>query len=173
MDKFELDEHLKTIEIVVDSREQENKRLRTRLQQFSYPSIRQKLNYGDYSIRSDCLDLTNKVMVERKKDFDELAMCFGRERGRFEREIKGAYDNGYTIYLLVENANWQILYNDMAYKTYVRSQLPRQSIIASLRAWQARYGWHIEFCPEELGGWVIQEILYRELKERLENDKFD
>lgn len=173
MDNFEIDDALKTLEVIVDTREQNNPRLRKRLKQFNCPIVREKLKYGDYSIRCNVADLSTKVFVERKKDLDELAMCFGRERGRFEREIKGACEDGYTIYLLIENANWGMLYSDIGYAQNCRSRYPRQSLIASLRAWQVRYGIHIEFCPEIIGGYVIKDILYRELKEYLTNGEFE
>lgn len=178
MDIFDIKECLNNYTILYDTREHQNKLLSKRLSQMECATERHKLDFGDYSIK--CLapnnteiTLENQVVIERKYGLTELAMCFGKERARFEREFERAKAGNCTVYLLVEDANWSILYNDMAYKTYVRSNMPRKSVLASIRAWQARYNLHIEFCPKEISGWVIRDILYRELKERLEHDKFD
>ena len=173
MDNFELDDCLRRAVIQYDTREHQNTALNRRIKQMGCETERRKLKHGDYSIGCRLPDgswfsLEDKVCVERKQSLTELAMCFGKERGRFEREISGAAADGKTIYLVVENGTWGMLYDDMGYKMNCRSKLPRQSIIASLRAWQVRYGWHIDFCREEISGYVIKDILLRELKIALE-----
>lgn len=96
---------------------------------------------------------------------DELCLCFGKERPRFEREFERARDAGCRIYLLVENGSWEKAYNGK-----YRSLLNPNALIASIDAFRARYGMQLDFCKEETTGRLLRDILYRELKEYLEND---
>ena len=43
---------------------------------------------------------------------------------------------------------------------------------ASLTAWMARYNAKVIFCRQETSGTLIKEILFRELKERLERGEY-
>jgi hypothetical protein len=45
--------------------------------------------------------------------------------------------------------------------------------MASITAWMARYDCKVIFCKQEISGALIKEILYRELKERLERGDYD
>ena len=98
---------------------------------------------------------------------DELAACFGRERERFVREFDRAKSIGMRLYMLVENATYENLY---AHK--YRSQLSPAAYSASLFAWMARYDCQIIFCKAESSGKIIHDVLYRELKERLESGEY-
>lgn len=177
MDKFKLEEVLKTIEIVVDTREQMTKRYMQRVVDFGYPNEREKLNFGDYSIRCSELDLTNQCSIERKMDLDELVQCFIEKpanddlkefydeigvRNRFEYEFWRAKEAGAVIYILVENASIdKILRHDY------ESRMNPNALMGSLFAWVARYNIRPIFCTSKASGRMIREILYRELKERL------
>lgn len=168
MTHFEIDNSLKTMRLLSDTREQLTDRYKRRIAQIGLPCARRKLNAGDYSC--DCLlpdgsiyDLSGQVAIERKMDLDELCMCFGRERKRFEKEFERAKDAGIKIYLLVENGTWE-----MAYGGRYKSLMKPQSLIASIDAFRARYGVQLDFCREETTGLLIRDILYRELKHHLE-----
>ena len=100
-------------------------------------------------------------------DLDELAGCFTRERARFRREFERARDAGARVYLFVENATWENLVNGK-----YRSKFAPAAFEASLLAWQARYGFSLIFCKEETSGRLIKNILFRELKERLERGDY-
>ena len=93
---------------------------------------------------------------------DELAMCFGRERGRFEREFQRAQAKGARIYLAVEKG-----YEPALLLRY-RSKLPPKAFAASLAAWTARYNIVPVFCKAESFGRVAQIILRYELRNYLE-----
>lgn len=149
--------------ILVDTREQDTPRFRARLRQMELPWERHKLDFGDYSVRCSQLDLSNKVAVERKMDLDELCSCYCRERKRFEREFERAKERGAKLYLLVEDATWED-----AYGGQYRSQMKPESLVASMQAWLARYNCQILFCRPSTSGRLIRDVLYRELKERLE-----
>lgn len=168
MTPFELKSALKSAVLLVDTREQDTEALRKRIELTGMEHERFKLFSGDYSIKctvsSGDYSLAEKVAVERKMSLDELAACFGRERERFAKEFDRAKAIGMRLYLLVENATYENLY---AHK--YRSQLTPSAYAASIFAWQARYDCRVIFCKAEISGKIIREILYRELKERLES----
>ncbi|MCQ2544527.1 MAG: ERCC4 domain-containing protein [Lachnospiraceae bacterium] len=188
MDIFEVENCLNTMSVIVDKREQPGERADKRYSGFNIPYSRATLNYGDYTYNAVLPDGTPiydesktvfpKVVVERKMDLDELANCFTLKqdkeckalklRNRFEREFYRATQNGARCYLLIEDSNFEKLLNHR-----YNSKFSPKAFFASLMAWQARYDLHVVFCQKELTGKIIKEILYRELKERLENGEYD
>ncbi len=167
MTPFELKSALETMTLYVDSREQATENLKKRLEQTGLPWERRKLDFGDYSCRctvnGETLDFSTKAAIERKMSIDELCLCFGRERGRFEREFERAKAAGCKIYLLVENGTWEHVYCGK-----FKSKYNPSALVASLLAWQVRYDMRIMFCKQETSGKLIRDILFRELKEYLE-----
>ena len=122
---------------------------------------------GDYSAECDlpsggCYSLSDKVSIERKYSYAELANCYTHDRGRFEREFERAKQTGIKTYLLVEGATWE-----NAYAGKYKSQMNPKALVASMLAWAARYDCHILMCRAETSGKLIHDVLYRELKERL------
>lgn len=179
MDHFEIEDCLRSMVILVDTREQDTERARERYEHFPCQHIKQALSYGDYAYNfilpngRRFLDYSSHeaaapVVVERKMNLDELAGCFTRSRKRFEAEFKRAKEHGARIYLLVENASWEKLLAGR-----YRSQYNPAAFLASVLAWQIRYGLQLIFCKEETTPALIYEILKRDLKERLENGEFD
>ena len=88
MNAYEVEQSLQSLTLIIDTREQITGRLDVRIQSAELPYERKKLDFGDYSARCDVLDLSDKVVIERKMNLDELAMCFGSQRKRFEREFE-------------------------------------------------------------------------------------
>lgn len=169
MNPFEVNRALKNLTLIVDTREQDTDRLRRRIRQTGLSFVRQKLDFGDYSAKTTLdngteFDISGSVSIERKMNLDELCACYCKGRKRFTREFERAKSAGAKIYLLIENANWEKAYNGS-----YRSKMSPQALTASLFAWLARYNCQIIFCKEETSGKIIREILYREMKERLEN----
>lgn len=153
---------------LVDTREQDTPRLRARLRQMDCTVEREKLDFGDYSARfplpgGDWFSLADKVCVERKMSIDELCQCFCQSRDRFKREFERAQKAGARLYMLIESASWENIYNG-AY----HSKMSAQALVASVLAFLARYDCLIMFCKPETSGKLIRDILYREGKERLE-----
>lgn len=168
MTPFELERSLESMKLLVDTREQPTENLQKRIEATGLPFERRKLEQGDYScacILPDGaeLDFSDRVAVERKMSLDELCQCMGRERKRFEREFERAREAGCRIYLLVEDATWEKVYNGK-----YRSLMKPQALIASIDAFRARYGMQLDFCKKETTGKLIRDILYRELKEYLQ-----
>ena len=163
MDHFAVDRALSTMTVLCDTREQDTLRARKRLKQIGVPIERVALSFGDYSARCDVLDIQDRVAIERKMDLSELAHCYCQDRKRFEREFERAKEAGAKLYLLIENGSL-----DDAYSGHYRSKVHPSSFTASILAWLARYDCQILFCKAENSGQVIHDVLYRELKERLE-----
>lgn len=179
MDIFEQKQVLDSFEILIDSREQNTERARKRYASFGVP-YREKvtLSYGDYTYNATLPDgkqiydisktIKPQCVIERKMDLDELAGCFTRSRSRFQKEFERALENGCRIYLICENANWENLLNGK-----YRSKVHPNAFMASEIAWMIRYNVNVIFCKEETSGRIIKEILFRDLKERLERGEFD
>ena len=178
MDNFEIDSCLKSMSILCDTREKPTgKRAANRYKSFGCPHSRATLNYGDYTYNFTLPDgkafygdsdaIYPDVCIERKMNLEELSQCFCQSRARFEREMQRATEHGAKIYLLVENASYENLINGK-YKTKFNAN----AFTASLFAWSARYNITPIFCKSETSGTLIYNILYRELKERLNRGQY-
>lgn len=163
MNPFEVNAALKSMVILWDTREQQTPRARKRLEQIQVPIERVALSFGDYSAKCDALDLRDSVAIERKMDLTELAHCYCQDRKRFTREFERAKESGAKLYLLIENGSL-----DDAYSGHYRARVHPASLTASILAWLARYDCQILFCNANNTGKVVHDVLYRELKERLE-----
>lgn len=172
MTRFEIEDCLNSMIICVDTREQDSERAVKRYESFGCPYRRQTLAYGDYTYNfkvngnyyfNDIETIQGDAVIERKMSLTELSGNFTKNRDRFIAEFERMKANNASVYLLVEDASWEKLrsgkygtkYNPIAY-------------MASLVAWMARYNCKVIFCKNEISGPMIKEILYRELKERLE-----
>ena len=167
MKTAEVEQALKTLTLIVDTREQETPLLHKRIRDTGLPSRREKLEYGDYS--ADCrlsngceFTLARQVCIERKMNLDELCACFGKERSRFRREFERAAFDGAKIYLLIENGSWENVFAGR-----YGSHMTINSLAASMTTWMARYNCQLVQCSPTFTGRIIREILYREMKERL------
>lgn len=170
MTPFDLKASLESMTLLVDTREQPTENLKKRIEMTGLPHERRKLHFGDYSCycmlpNGSIFDFSDKVVIERKMNLDELCLCFGKERKRFEKEFERAKSAGCRIYLLVEDGTWEKAYNGK-----YRSKYTPNALIASIDAYRARYGMQLDFCKAETTGKLIKDILYRELKEYLENE---
>ena len=108
MDNFEIDEILKSMEIVVDNREHKINRAERRYKRFGVPYSFGTLSYGDYTynavidgqkIYDNSATILGEVVIERKMSLDELAMCFTRGRERFKKEFQRATEQNAKVYL--------------------------------------------------------------------------
>ena len=178
MNGVEQQEVLQSIEILVDTREQPTRRAMKRYERFKCPHRRCTLSYGDYSYNATLPD-GNKIydvaetispacVIERKMSLDELAALFCKGRDRFVKEFERARECNARIFMIVENANWENLLNGK-----YRTKMNAKAFVASLVTFMVRYNMNLVFCKEETSGDLIKEILYRDLKERLERGDFD
>lgn len=172
MDPFEIDAALKTFRIIADTREQNTPRATERFKSFGVPVERATLEYGDYCAQIDLPggqlhDTSGPIrpacVIERKMSLDEIAGNFTRGRDRFRREFQRATEAGARVWLLIENGSFEAIRG----KRY-RSRYNPKAFQASLIAWAVRYGITPIFCKAGTSGSLIREILYRDIKERLE-----
>ena len=158
---------METFTIVYDTREHETEKLQQRLKSFGCPVVRKKLPFGDYSAfctlpSGEIFSLEDRVCVERKEHFDELASCYTSQRARFTREFERAKEAGAKLYLLVEMASWE-----KAYSGIYKSKMTPQSLIGSMTTWFARYNCSPLFCQPDTTGKLIHDVLIKEMREAL------
>lgn len=176
MDYFEIKDTLETFRVIIDTREQSTTRASERFEALgSYE--RATLGYTDYCgnvtlpsgepLYSPSETIKPACCIERKMSLDELAMCFTRGRDRFRREFERAAESGAKVWLLVEGGSWEAID-----KHRYRSKFNEKALRASLIAWSIRYDISIVFCKPESSGALIREILYRDMKERLERGEY-
>lgn len=178
MTNFDIDSCLKSMSILIDNREQPNtQRYEQRVKSLSVPSRRQTLDYGDYTFNCIMPDgsemygpnelVRPSVVIERKMNLEELSSCFTQQRERFKAEFQRASNENATIYLLVEDASWEKIF-----AWHYKTKFNPAAFTASLLGWSARYSIRLIFCKHESSGKIIKEILYRELKEKLERGEY-
>ena len=169
MEGWQIQDCLDSMTILCDTREQPSERAEKRYKAFLCPYRREKLDYGDYTavFTLNGSEIKIKAAIERKMNLEELSSCLTHDRDRFRREFERASADNASVYLLVEDASWEALINGR-YKTRFN---PR-AFFASLTAWIARYNLKPIFCKKEMSGALIHQILYRELKERLERGDY-
>lgn len=178
MDHFAEKDLLDTFEIVIDTREQKTPRSEQRYKSFGVDYYRGTLNYGDYcgnikfqdgtKLHDVSTTISAKCVVERKMNLDELAGCFTRGRDRFKREFERAAEHGCRIFLLCENGSIEKIM-----KHEYRSKFKPKAFLASIIAWNIRYDMQLIFCTQLTSGTMIKEILYRDIKDRIEKGEFD
>lgn len=169
----EIDRILKTLVILVDTREQPTERARKRYAQFGCEHERRTLKFGDYSARLTGLEgeeisLENVASVERKMDLGELCGCFCHSRERFRREFERAQTAGAHVYLLIENDDL-----DDAYKGAYRSKMTPRALTASIFSWCIEFGIIPLFISDWYSGRLIRDILYREARWWLEQQEVE
>ena len=176
MDPLEIESTLHTFRVVIDTREQMTPKASARIKTFGDGTERATLSYGDYCGNITLPDRTlydvssplrPSCVVERKMSLDELASCFTRGRDRFRREFERASSSNAKIFLLVEDGNWEAISNHR-----YRSRYNPVAFQASLTAWMVRYDMTPVFCKSSTSGILIKEILYRDMKERLERGEY-
>lgn len=170
---FDTRNALESMTVLVDTREQETRAFHRRMDSMPCTWRKQKLDSGDYSCEftmpnGEVVCLADRVVVERKMSADEICANYTRGRDRFIREFDRLKEKGVRPYLLIENTSW-----DDIDKHRYRSLMRPEALVASLKAWEARYGTHILFCSSGLSGMLIYKTLYYELKEMLESGDFD
>ena len=178
MDRFEIEEVLKTFRVIVDTREQSAHRAAARFAALGDNLERATLDYCDYCGNVTLPDgkplysvtdgrIYPSCAVERKMSIDECAACFTRDRDRFRREFERAKAAGAKVYLLIEGGDWEKIR-----RHEYRSQFNPKAYTATLTAWMVRYDMTPLFCRPGTSGALIREVLYRDIKERLEKGEY-
>lgn len=126
-----------------------------------------KLDTGDYSIMLPSNrelgidhDIYIHSSIERKGSLNEFVGNLSNDRTRLENELIRSEGMDFTI--LIENAT----YNDILNNKY-RSEMKVQSVIASLMAFRARYGFNLIFMSQEESPAYIYHCLIYKIREAL------
>ena len=174
MHPFSVDSVLKTMVVLIDTREQPTAKFAKRIEQMGVPSIVKKLDFGDYSAvvtlpDGSLFSLEKSVCIERKADLSEICNNFKDDkdktkshRDRFAREFERARIAGAKMHLLIESATWEKVLQGQ-----YRSLMKPKALLASLLTWSARYNCGIFMCESGTSGALIKEVLFREMKEKL------
>ena len=128
-------------------------------------AVAEKLKGMGYEVTGEA-DAVEKSID--KMNLDELAGCFTRGRDRFQREFERAADHSCRVFLLCENGSIEKIM-----RHEYRSRFNPDAFLASIIAWNIRYDMQLIFCTQLTTGRMIREILYRDIKERIEQGEFD
>ena len=173
----EIEQCIESMIVLVDSRERPCKEQEKRCEAFGVPYKRAHLNYRDYTYsftlpngkEIDQGDPVNgAAVIERKISLTELSGNLCQEFDRFNREFRRAMDHDASVYLLVEDASWEKIYNHN-YDT----NFNEKAYLKRLLRLAAEYDVKPIFCRKETSGKLIRDILERELKVRLERGDYD
>ena len=148
---------LKSMVILVDSREKKNSHV---LDYFTKNSIAYqvtKLDYGDYSFMipaaaaGEDIYFHRDIVIERKASLEELSGNLTQERERFEKEFLKARNDGCKVYLMIEAPGG---YSDIIAHRY-RTEFKPAAYMASLKTWESRFGCNVQFIDKQFSGYYI------------------
>lgn len=166
--KKEIEQILKDIIILVDTREQQNRHITSMFdsKKIKYEVV--KLDYGDYSFKikesnltfNRELDFSDRIVIERKNSLEELSGNFTKGRTQFENELLRKKDT--HLILMIEDSSINNIF-DSKYNT----EFNNKSFIASLLSFQFRYNLQIAFIEKFHAFKFIYSTFYYFLREEL------
>lgn len=147
--------------IQIDTREHkfELARVQRQIEKKGVKTINSKLYVGDYQ------SLDNpRLVIDRKKDLQELCSNVCQQHERFRRELVRAQDAGINLIILVEHGGDIHELEDVFFWDNPRiKDSPRattgQALYRSLLTIRDRYGVRFEFCDKRHTGERIVELL--------------
>jgi len=153
--------------ILIDSREKSFDHIKEKLKKQNIKYKIKKLEYGDYSFEyknnKEKINFEDKIVIERKRNLEEMTQSIGEYRDRFERELKRAKDDNCKFYLMIEDGNWRML-KDGVYDT----QYNPKPFVATLKTYESRFEYiRINFIDSNLSAWWIYNTFKYYLRECL------
>ena len=168
----EIKELLKSMVILVDTREQQWIHIKEWLDSKKIAHKVMKLDFCDYSFMIPAnpelgivrdLYFTDKIALERKNSLDEVSGNLTQGRTQFENEF--IRSNGAKVHLLIENAS----YEDIGAHRYKTEYNP-MSFLASLHSFESRYSLSLNFIKDnKCSGQFIYFTFYYWLRNYLLN----
>jgi len=155
----ELETLLRSVTILVDTREQSHEHIVHYLESKKIPYRQIKLDTGDYS----CMipqnvelgimrDMYIPVSIERKNSIGELAQSIKSER--FENELIRSQKLAH-FHLVVEDS-----YENLIMGNY-RSQYNPKALLGRLKSFETRYGFSTTFIPKSyVGNFIFHHLYY-------------
>lgn len=165
----ELKTLLKSMAVLIDTREQDCNHVTTYLDKAKVQHKSRKLDFGDYSFYLPAnaelsiprdLYFDGQIAIERKGSLAELSTNLTAKRAEFEAEMIRAA--GAKLILMIEDAS----YEDILQHNY-RTQYDPKAFVAALKTFEYRYGLDINFVSRQTSGHFIYSSLYYYLREYL------
>lgn len=168
--KSERKELLKSLTILIDTREQKNNHIIKYLDKKKIPYKTKKLDFADYSFYLPANDelginrdiyFNDDICIERKRSLNELSNNFTRNRTQFENELIRA--SKAKLILLIENVRG---YENIIKHNYRTGYKPK-SYIATLHTYRHRFNIDVMFIDLGYSGNFIYYTFYYWLREYL------
>jgi ERCC4-type nuclease len=158
----EMKEILESLIIVVDTREQKNVHILDYFRKKEIPFKFQSLKTGDYSCmlpKNEELGIVRdfylSASIERKNGVDELVGSI-KDRQRFENELIRSTKHPFVM--IVEDLQGY----EKILKGEYRSRYKPESLLGSLKSFEARYNFTTVFVdPKTSGNYIYHSLLYR------------
>lgn len=159
----EIGEILKTLVIVMDTREKNSEHIINYLKKKEVPVITQKLDVGDYSAmlpKNEELGITRNIylnsVVERKASVDELCSNLQKNTQQaFINELVRSQQGRFV--LVVEQLDF---YTKLIHGDY-RSEYDPQRLLARLKSFEAKYNFNIvPVQKNEIGNYIYHKFYY-------------
>jgi ERCC4-type nuclease len=148
--------------IIVDTREQKYNHVTDYFDKEDIKWVRSKLICGDYQN-----PLNPTIIIDRKKDLQEVAGNVCQQHERFVRELELAKELGYKMIILVEEPNITALTNVCSWYNWRRKKNPKaitgKTLYKIMKTMESKYGVSWEFTTKENCGKRIVELLSNEI----------
>ena len=170
----EIDSVLKTLTIVIDTREQVNDHILRHLRKYNIPFVNRAIKTGDYAAMIPAneelgikRDIWLSSRIERKAHMDEITGNLQKDtKTAFENELIRAKDIPFT--LICEDPDG---YGKMIRGEY-RSQYKPLSLLGMLNSFKYRYNFEIVYLDKKYSGNFIYYHFYYQAKDLLKNGVF-
>lgn len=160
----EVDVILKTLTIVMDTREQQAKHISDYIHQKEIPLRIRKIDHGDYG----CLipkneelgihrDIHLNSFVERKAHMDEITGNLQKStRTAFENELIRSQESRFVLIVEDKDAYMKML------KGEYRSRYNPHALLGTLNTFKAKYNFEIVYLDKSLSGnWIYHHFYYQ------------
>lgn len=144
--------------IQIDTREQKYDHVKKYFDSQGIKSVRSKCIVGDY------VNLENPmVVIDRKKDLQEVAGNVTQQHERFVRELELAKELGYRMIVLVEEPNIKDLVDVCSWYNWRSKRNPRatngKTLYKIMKTMQDKYGFEWQFTTKQKCGETIVKLL--------------
>lgn len=148
--------------IIVDTREQKYNHVTDYFDKDGIKWVRSKLICGDYQN-----PLNPTIIIDRKKDLQEVAGNVCQQHERFVRELELAKELGYKLIILVEEPNITALQNVCSWYNWRKRTNPKaitgKTLYKIMKTMESKYGVSWEFTTKANCGKRIVELLSNEI----------
>lgn len=170
----EIDNILKTLTIVIDTRENKNDHIRDYLHQKNVPIKNQKLDHGDYSCmipKNEELGIHRDIyldcFVERKNGIDEITSNLQKDtQQRFINELIRAQNSKFVLF--VEEPE----FDEKIAKGMYRSRYDPKALKGRLESLKAKYNFEIVPMSKNMIGHNIYHRFYYQARHYLKTGIF-